>query len=518
MLPKARINPRSPFVTLFDSNTRWELAFRRFCLVLVGCLSLTIVVSADSSANESAPTNIVFLLTDDQATISMGCYGNEDVQTPNLDRLAAAGLVFDSHYVTTAICMASRANIMTGLYEFRTGCNFGRGKMQADQWANSYPMLLRKNGYRTAFAGKFGFEIDGKKDLPAGDFDKWGGGPGQTNFETAKNKSMAAYAEEFPHSTLSYGAFGRDFIRESVSAKQPFCLSISFKAPHRPVQPDPKFDHVYADAKFTKPANFGREHGEHLAAQSKTGRQYPRFEEWGYASDYDAAMQKYNQLVYAVDQAVGMILETLKEQGVADNTIVIFTSDNGYFCGAHGYGSKVLPYEESTRVPLIVYAPGAKNSHGRRTRSLTGNIDFAPTILESAGVDVPAGLDGTSLLPILEDPSVQVRDSLALMNFWGPATAHSFAVVTQQWKYVYWYSQENQMIAAEELFDLSGDRLENTNQVDDDSLLPELNKMRELYDRQVYAIGEQGINDWYRNYSVVFDRKKTWEQKRPFLK
>ncbi len=115
--------------------------------------------------------NVVFLLTDDQASLSLGCYGNEQVKTPNIDSLAADGLIFDRHYVTTAICMASRANIMTGLYEYRTGCNFGYGKMTEQNWLNSYPMLLRKSGYRTAFAGKFGFEVEGRKGLPEGDFD-----------------------------------------------------------------------------------------------------------------------------------------------------------------------------------------------------------------------------------------------------------------------------------------------------------------------------------------------------------
>ena len=229
-------------------------------------------------------------------------------------------------------------------------------------------------------------------------------------------------------------------------------------------------------------------------------------------------MQKYYQLVYAVDQAVGMIVKELAEQGVADNTVIVFTSDNGYLCGAHGYGSKVLPYEEASRVPLIIYAPQAKKSHGKRTRCLTGNIDLAPTMLEFAGVEAPDGIDGTSILPILDNPDHEIRDCLALMNFWGPATAHSFAVVTRKWKYVYWYSQANDMVAAEELFDMSGDRLENTNLDGEDRLLPELNSMRELYDRQVYAIGEKGINQDYRDYRVIFDRKKTWDEKKGLVK
>ncbi len=505
---------RGPLRNWFQMRFQSVLPLPWLAFALLGFSSLETRLRAE---HQLSSPNIVFLLTDDQATITMGCYGNRDVQTPNLDKLAAAGLVFDNHYVTTSICMASRANIMTGLYEYRTGCNFGRGNMQPKQWKNSYPMLLRSAGYRTAIAGKFGFQVEGMRGLPERDFDKWGGGPGQTHFETAKNPSMKAYAKEYPHSSLSYGAFGRDFIRESVGAKKPFCLSISYKAPHRPVRPDPKFDHIYRDKSFTKPKNFGRQHGAHFAEQSKTGRQYPRFEGWGYASDYDNTMQKYNQLVYAVDQSVGMILKELEEQGVADNTIVIFTSDNGYLCGSHGYGSKVLPYEESARVPLIIFDPRAKTSHHKRTRALTGSIDFAPTMLKLAGLKPPRGIDGTSLLPLLANPSAEVRESLALMNFWGPATTHSLGVVTRKWKYLFWYSEEDGMVAAEELFDMSDERLELKNMAGDDAVLGDLKDMRALYDRHVARIGEQAISRAYRNYSDIFDRKQGWDRKKVLL-
>ena len=490
-----------------------DFNFRRLTSILLLVFACVFIMTDGTNGGKPESLNIVFLLTDDQATISMGCYGNPDVQTPNLDRLASAGMIFDNHYVTTAICMASRASIMTGLYEYRTGCNFTRGKMTEGHWASSYPMLLRDAGYRTAIAGKFGFEIEGRDALPAGDFDKWGGSPGQSHYQTKRNQSMKSYAKDYPHSSLSYGAFGRDFIRESVAAEKPFCLSISYKAPHRPVTPDPKFDEIYKDKTFTKPKNFGREHGGHFSKQSQTGRQYPRFEEWGYSSDYDAAMRKYNQQIYGVDQSVGMILDVLKEQGVAEKTVVVFTSNNGFLCGSHGYGSKVLPYEESARVPLLIFHPLFKQSHGKRTSALTGSIDLAPTMLESAGAAVPAGIDGRSLLPVLNKTDAVVRESLALMNFWGPRTCHSFAVVSKKWKYVFWYSQEDSMMATEELFDMSGDRLELTNEVDNEDVLADLNTMREIYDQNVYEIGEKGIRQDYKDYQTIFSRKKLWEQK-----
>jgi len=489
--------------------------------VLILALSLQlnfggVVCSQDATLNKKP--NIIFLLTDDQSTITMGCYGNDKVRTPNLDQLATDGVIFDRHYVTTAICMASRANIFTGLYEFRTGCNFNKGDLTRKLWETSYPMRFKQAGYRTAFAGKFGIQIEGEKQLPSQDFDLWGGGPGQTNYTTARNPAIKQYAKTHPHSTLAYAAFSKDFIEQSVNAEVPFCLSISFKASHRPVQPDPKFDSVYQDTIFPKPKNYGRENGLHLAEQSKTGRQYPRFEEWGYSDDYVNVMRKYNQQIFAVDVAVGEIRAALKSQGVENNTVIIFTSDNGFLCGSHGYGSKVIPYDESTRVPLIIFDPRHPSS-GKRIRcdSLTGSIDLSPTMLDLAGLPEPENIDGVSLTPLLEAPTKPVRESLSLMNFWGPDTAHSFGVVTNSWKYLYWYSQEDDMLATEELFDMNQDSNELTNAANDDSNLEALNKMRNLYDQHLYEINDNAVRPVYRKYKDLFDRKQTWESKKAIL-
>ena len=364
-----------------------QLASRTLLLVWL-FLAVHAVCAADQRPN------IVFLFADDQCTYSMGCYGTPKVKTPHMDQLARDGIVFDNHYDTTAICMGSRANVMTGMYEYKTGCNFEHGPLLQDHWDKSYPLLLRNAGYQTAFAGKFGFVVaerpKSKGRLPESDFDMWGGGPGQTSYDTAKNKSMQKYAKEYPHSTLSYGAFGREFIQAAAKTERPFCLSISFKAPHRPVAPDPKFDHIYEGVKFAKPKNYGREYGQHFSKQSQQGRQYVRFHDWKYSTDYDAVMAKYYQQIYAIDVAVGMIRDALEASGVAKNTVVIYTSDNGFLCGSHGYGSKVLPYEEASRVPLIMYDPSHSNS-GKQLRcdALTGNIDFAPTMLELAGLEIP---------------------------------------------------------------------------------------------------------------------------------
>ncbi|MDD2598537.1 MAG: sulfatase [Kiritimatiellae bacterium] len=458
--------------------------------------------------------NIIYLMADDQSVGSVGCYGNPDVKTPNMDKLGLDGVIFDRHYNTTAICMASRASVFTGMYEYKTGTNFDHGNMKAEVWSKSYPVLLREAGYLTAFAGKFGFTVDGK-GLCENDFDMWGGGAGQTSYQTAKNKSMQQYAAEYPHSTLSYGAFGKDVIREAVKQKKPFCLSISFKAPHHPVTPDPKFDHIYAGKTFSKPANFGRKAGEHLSEQSKQGRQYPRFQEWKYDTDYDRVMAKYYQLVYAVDVAVGMIRDELQAQRIAGNTIIIYTSDNGYICGAHGYASKVLPMEESSRAPLMIYDPRC-SSAGRqlRTPALTGNIDFAPTILELAGVTVPENMDGCSLLPLLKNPAADVREQMAFINVWGELPTQSLTCLTKDWKYTYWWYGNNKMTPTEELFHVAKEPLEMTNQANNPEFASVLSSMRAKYDKELDRWKQQAVSyNNYQQYGTLFDRNLSLEMK-----
>ena len=420
--------------------------------------------------------NIIFLMTDDQNVRSLGCYGAPGVETPNIDALAADGVAFDRHYDTTAICMACRATVMTGLLEYRHGVNFGTGtvgdgQMRKEDWEQSYPMLLHKAGYRTAFAGKFGFTIEDTSKsgrYPEDDFDMWGGGPGQTSFITARNKSMVQYAKNYPHSTRSYGAFGSDFIKESAKKDQPFCLSISFKAPHRPVQPDPLCDDIYAGALFPKPENFGREHGMHFPEQSRRGRQYQRFEEWHYNDAYDEVMAKYYQLIYAVDVAIGMIREAVETAGVKHKTLIIFTSDNGYLCGAHGYGSKVLPYEESSRVPLIIYDPRSEKKAGR-CNVATGNIDLAATILDAA-LGRPNHGNGTSLLKHYVNNNNPKRDRIIpLINVWGPEQVFSLGFVKGEWKYIYWPYTGDGMKATAEMYNLKEDPLELHNRINDNA-------------------------------------------------
>jgi arylsulfatase A-like enzyme len=490
---------------------------------------LICLISSWGVLGEDRP-NIIFFFADDQSYDSLGCYGNPDVQTPHIDQLGREGLIFNRHYNTTAICMASRANVMTGLLEYRTGCNFMHGPMLRKTWEESYPVRLRQEGYLTAFGGKFGFAVvddltrggseNRYEDLPIADFDAWFGGAGQTSYETAKNPYLQAYADRYPHSTRAYGAAGVDFIKRAAKSEKPFCLSLFFKAPHRPVTPDPTLDGVYQGTYFRKLPNYGREAGHHLAPQHRLGRQYARFETWGYHQEqsYQQAMRQYHQQIHAIDVAVGMIREALVEQGVADRTVLIYSSDNGFFNGSHGLGSKVLPYEEGSRVPLLILDPRMPaNCRGREVASVTGNIDIAATILDLAGMNPSLDLDGRSLRPILRGSKSSVRETLPLIQVWGTAGTLALGVVTTHYKYVYWPYGEG-MSPSEELFDMEFDPYEMRNLLSMDPDHPVLRTMRNHHDMILDHWREKGVG--YHDYPVfaeVFDRTLSWPDKKKLV-
>ncbi|MDB2385249.1 sulfatase, partial [Polaribacter sp.] len=472
-------------------------------LYIIIAISFLSLQSCTSQTKKEKKPNIIFFFTDDQSYDTQKDFGNPDAKTPNLDILAKNGVLFKRHYNTTAICMASRANVMTGQYEYKTGCNFDHGSLRTKQWSTSYPVLLKKEGYRVGFAGKFGFSVSdtngGWKDegkVAKKDFDFWGGSPGQTSYKTIENESMAKYAATYPHSSRAYGAATIDFINESVNKDQPFCMSLYFKAPHKPAKPDPVFDTVYENTVFRKLPNYGREAGKHLAKQSRMGRQYPRFVQWGYDKDetYQRELRKYNQLIYGVDYSIGMVLKELKKLNIDDNTIIIFSSDNGYFNGSHGLGSKVLPYEEGARTPLIIVDPRQKNK-AVKTTSITGNVDITATILDYAGVAIPSIYDGKSLVPIVQDTKTQVRKSLPIVQVWGPKATHCLTVMNNQYKYVYWFYEDKEkgIYPTEELFDIKNDPYEMKNLVSQTDYNNQLETMRKLYDKQLSHWKKEGV-------------------------
>lgn len=490
----------------------------KFNLPIATALGLTTIAPGLYSQTTQQRPNIIFLLSDDQTVRTLGCYGNKEIHTPNLDKMASEGVRFTNFYNTTSICMASRCCVLTGLYEYRHGCNFLHGDLERQFIEKSYPVLLRESGYYTGFAGKIGFVLQGEEFIEFEPlFDQWAGGPGQTVYETKDNKGIARYADNYPHCSRAYGAWGQDFIKDAKKSGKPFCMSVSFKAPHMPFTPDPIDMKLYEGKKFTRPANFGVENGMHLSPQVHTSRAATNYREW--VTDFDETAAKYYALITGVDAAVGMIREELEREGLAGNTVIIFTSDNGYNSGSHGFGDKVIPYEEGSKSPLIIYDPRLSKEYGGKVcKAVTANVDMAATIFAFSGVSAPDDIDGKNLLPLLMNPQGKVRDYLPLFNFWGVESAQSMAVVTPEWKYIYWYYGGDGMKPIEELFHLTQDPIEMHQLTVSGKNKKQLRRMRKFYDMQLYIISKNVFQGHgYINYLVLFNRKISWNQKSPLL-
>lgn len=487
---------------------------------------LLLQAAAKNKTSEIKRPNILVLMTDDQTYKSIHAMGNNQVLSPNMDKLVMQGVTFTNHYATTSISMASRACLMTGMYEYKTGCNFDHGPLAPEKFEKSYPVLLRKAGYYTGFGGKLGFAVTnsmslspdfGNKDeyLPSKDFDSWAGVGHLIYYPTIKNTPLKKYASKYPHLTRALGAYAMDFLDKASTKNKPFCLSIYFKSPHNILTPDSKFKEIYADTKFAKPANFGFI-GDTVPKQALIGRQYTQYFPH-YTSTYESNFRKYYQLVYGVDYVIGELRNKLKQLGMEENTIIIFTSDNGFSMGSHALYAKLLPYEECSKVPLIIYDPKNTSHSGMQSRSLTANVDVTSTILDYAGVKQPENMDGESLVPIVNNPAKSVRFSLPSINTWGAPQEQALSINTKNWKYTYWGFAEG-MDIVETLYNKKKDPMELHNLAKDPKYKIMLNKMRNLYDARLAVWKSDGVKTGgYPNYPILFSRRIPWSTRKEYI-
>jgi arylsulfatase A-like enzyme len=472
-----------------------------------------IASSLTAKGVQQAP-NIVFLLSDDQRWDAVGYAGNPVIQTPHLDQLAENATVFNNAFITTSICMASRASILTGQYVRTHGVNDFFTVFTDEQMAETYPVLLRKAGYYTGFINKWGIgDSVENTNLAAGYFDFWAGVAHQSNFWHERDCNFVLH-DGITDKTNNicdcppdrHGRAGpevrhgkhtlkdpihleteiipmkvRQFL-ESRDTNKPFCLSISLKSPHNPYDYDPIFTDYYVDVPMPLRPNVSLEAAlaKGHARNSLAANQY--LNGVRQAEDVDGYLQNrirdYYRLISGMDHAIGELLAALREAGVTDNTIIVFTSDNGYLLGEHGLGAKWLPYEESIRVPFLIYDPRSPVRQQSSEHIL--NIDVAPTLLELAGLDVPAGMEGKSLLPLLENPSPKqpFREEWFYEHLYdaGGRIEPTEAIIRRDFKYIHFANHSD--AASEELFNLENDPYELINLAQCPEHKPILNEMR----------------------------------------
>jgi arylsulfatase A-like enzyme len=456
-------------------------------LVLV-CASMLGSAGQWSLAAESKRPNIIFIFSDDHAQHAISAYGSKVNETPHLDRLAAQGTRFANSFVTNSICTPSRATLLTGQYSHRNGVPvFNRFEGERDNAAKR----LQAAGYHTGVIGKWHLGSD-----PTG-FDRWIVLPGQGAYHNPDFLTNAGRLKIEGHCTQITTDLGIEFIKTRPTDK-PFFLMLHQKAPHRAWEPDEKNKAKFAGKQFPEPETLWDDYSTRPAAlpvnQQTIANDLSRrdlkltppadltgkaLNQW-YSEEvteltvdgkklegkelvkwkYQRYMQDYLACVQGVDDGVGQVLDYLDQSGLAENTVVIYSADNGWYLGDLGMYDKRFMYEPGLRTPLIARGPGIKA--GNVPPQMVTNIDWAPTFLDLAGVPIPESMQGESLVPILRGESpANWRRSVYYRYYHDPGHHNTMAhlgVRTETHKLIYYWKKD-----AYEMYDLVMDPTEQHN-------------------------------------------------------
>ena len=364
---------------------------------------LLAILVGDLAAQVEKP-NIVFFFVDDQTTSTLGCYGNEVIKTPNIDALAKRGTRFENAFVSQSICWVSRTTILSGLTGRSYGTPGNRDQARPEAVSTLYSDLLRGAGYRTGYFGKWHARMP--KDFKRED-----------HFDEFKSIGRTPFYKKQPDGSLRHETevivdHGIEFLKSQPKDK-PFALNLWFNACHaedndrRPGIghfPWPKsVDGMYEDVKIAAPRLGDPEVFKSQPDFLKTTINRERFFwRWNTPEKYQTNIRSYYRMVSGIDTAIGRFLEALTESGLADNTIVVYSADNGYYMGNRGLAGKWSHYDESLRVPLIIADPRVEDQHKNKlSEAIALNLDFPATFLDWAGVDVPTRYQGHSLKPIV---------------------------------------------------------------------------------------------------------------------
>jgi len=483
-------------------------------------LSLAVAAASVSVRAETTPKkpNIVFILSDDHSLQTIGAYGarlsefcKQNNITPNIDKLAEQGGLFVNSFCGNSICSPSRAAIFTGLHGHANGVMsiIGQPAIPKEMW--SYPVGLREAGYQTFLLGKWHLE----KTTPT--FDEWIILPGQgkyfnPDFLTSKGEKMQTQG----YVTDVITDLALEWLNKRDSSK-PFFLAVHHKAPHRPWEPSPKYTTWLDDVKIPEPETLFDDYstraspaseqrmsiekdmtmagdvkvGEKNAKKPNYAARNAEFEkikpegreltQW----KYQQYMKDYLRCVKSVDDSVGRIVEELKKLGLEDNTIVIYSADQGFFNGEHGWFDKRWIYDESIHMPFIVRWPGVVKP-GTRFAPFIQNIDYAPTFVDMAGGKVPEGLHGHSLVPVMRGKTPDDWRKSVYYHYYGENSHHvakHYGVRTDRYTLAFFYDKNEW-----ELFDNQKDPLQLHNVYADpayaktvEELKAELTRLRALY-------------------------------------
>ncbi|MBQ7180616.1 MAG: sulfatase [Bacteroidaceae bacterium] len=514
-------------------------------------VTLTGVVTGCSQARASQPKrlNIVYIMCDDHSFQTISAYGHplsKLAPTPNIDRLARMGIRFDRAYVENSLSTPSRACLMTGLYSHQNGQTMLTNVM--DSTVTFIPELMQQAGYQTAMIGKWHMLCE-----PRG-FDTYSMLAGQGEYYNPRFKTpqtAGRYVREAGYATELITQHAIDFLQHSDREK-PFLLYVHHKAPHRPWLPPMKYLDLYEDVEFPLPETFYDDYAtrgsatreqrmridEHMSMiydlklygyegsshecdvsqlwKSSLGNMTPeQREQWqaAYARKNQAFMEAkegmthdeivrwkyqryikdYVRVIKSVDDSVGELLDYLEANGLMENTMIVYTSDQGFYMGEHGWFDKRFMYEESFRTPLIIYYPG--NRGGTTSDALVQNLDFGPTFLDIAGQQQPSDMYGLSLLPVLRRDGTEPgkwRKTL-YYHFYDHTAEHNVmrhdGLFDKRYKLIHFYDETGAQPGYDEFFDLREDPNELNNLAGNPKYRKKIRKYQEQLEATRKAIG-----------------------------
>ncbi|MGB7159602.1 MAG: sulfatase, partial [Tepidisphaeraceae bacterium] len=429
-------------------------------------------------AADAPRPNIVFVITDDQRWDTMGCAGHPYLKTPSMDRLAREGAMFTNAFVTTPLCSPSRSSFLTGQYVHTTGVKGNGPAMNAiGHQLVTFPRLLKDAGYETAYVGKWHM---GNDDSPRPGFDRWVSFKGQGVYVDpvlnvdGKEEAKSGYVTDI------ISDYAVDFVKRDHA--KPFCLYVGHKAVHGPFKPADR----HADAYANEPVPRAPSVKDNLSGKPVLSRELA-----GVKNDQrikpdgpsDVGPRGQMRCLLSVDEGLGRILDALDERRIADDTIVIFTSDNGFFWGEHRLADKRAAYEESIRVPLLMRYPKLIKP-GSKLPEMALNIDIAPTALQLAGAPIPKNVQGKSLVPLFEGKLGLWRGA-ALFEYFQeqgfPRVPSWQAVRNDRWKYIHYTDVPD----ADELYDLKNDPYEMKNLIADAGAAEQVKSLKAELERQL---------------------------------
>ncbi len=467
-------------------------------LVLLLCCSGGVALSAQSADRP----NIIFILTDDQRFDALGYAGNPLAHTPEMDRLAQQGTYFSHAMVTTPICAASRATLLSGTYERTHRFNFQTGDLREEYMAQAYPRALRQAGYRTGFYGKYGVNYPHEDLL----FDEYETYDRNNAYPDRRGYFYKTLDGDTVHLTRYTGQQGLDFLDRHADDGKPFCLQLSFSAPHaHDNAPDQYFwqaetDTVLQDRDAPAPALADRSYFDALPEAVRQGFNRLRWT-WRYDTPekYQHSVKGYFRMIAGIDAELGKLRAKLAERGLDKNTVIVLMGDNGYFLGERQLAGKWLMYDNSVRVPLIIYDPRGASHHDSDALAL--NVDVPATLLDLAGAQVPEYYQGISLLPIVAGESETIpRDTALIEHLWEfDHIPPSEGVRTRDWKYFRYVNDKS----SEELYRLTDDPRETENLAGNPAYRETLNELRGATDRLIaefsdaYSAGPAGLSVEY---------------------